>query len=169
MSDPEKLKENLTNDKIISRELTKLWYEIEILMEIQVFIFFTKCDIFFYMRVEELNKYYDKLQLEYGEPTLCSIYNGGCQKNPDVCFVFMNPTGRNVASTKEWKGIRAPWIGTKNIWKLYYNIGIIEKDLFDDILAKKPSDWTEEFAKYVYDTLSKNKVYVTNLGIMFVI
>ena len=116
------------------------------------------------MRVEELNKYYDKLQLEYGEPTLCSIYNGGCQKNPDVCFVFMNPTGRNVASTKEWKGIRAPWIGTKNIWKLYYNIGIIEKDLFDDILAKKPSDWTEEFAKYVYDTLSKNKVYVTNLG-----
>ena len=68
------------------------------------------------MRVEELNKYYDKLQLEYGEPTLCSIYNGGCQKNPDVCFVFMNPTGRNVASTKEWKGMRAPWIGTKNIW-----------------------------------------------------
>ena len=36
--------------------------------------------------------------------------------------------------------------------------------MFDDILAKKPSDWTEEFAKYVYDTLSNNKVYVTNLG-----
>lgn len=34
MSDPEKLKENLTNDKIISRELTKLWYEKEILMGI---------------------------------------------------------------------------------------------------------------------------------------
>ena len=34
MSDPEKLKENLINDKIIPRELTRLWYEKEILMGI---------------------------------------------------------------------------------------------------------------------------------------
>ena len=33
MSDPEKLKENLINDRIIPRELTRLWYEKEILMK----------------------------------------------------------------------------------------------------------------------------------------
>lgn len=116
------------------------------------------------MKVEDLNKYYDKLQLEYGEPSLCSIYNGGCEINPDVCFVFMNPTGKNIASTKEWKGIRAPWIGTKNIWKLFFNIGIIDEELFNNIQSKKPADWDEEFAEYVYQKLKEKKVYITNLG-----
>ena len=36
-----------------------------------------------------------------------SIYNGGCTENPNICFVFMNPTGRNIASFKEWKGINS--------------------------------------------------------------
>lgn len=54
-----------------------------------------------------------------------SIYNGGCTKNPNICFVFMNPTGRNIASCPEWKGRRSPWIGTKNIWKLFYKIGLL--------------------------------------------
>ncbi len=116
------------------------------------------------MKVKELNKYYDKLQLEYGEPSLCSIYNGGCEKKPDVCFVFMNPTGKNIASTKDWKGIRAPWIGTKNIWKLFYNIGVIDEELFNNIQSKKPGDWNEDFAEYVYQKISEKKVYITNLG-----
>lgn len=116
------------------------------------------------MKIKDLNKYYDKLQLEYGEPTLSSIYNGGCEENPDVCFVFMNPTGRNVASTKEWKGRRSPWIGTKNIWKLFYNVGLIEEELFDKIQKMKAIEWTEEFADYVYSKVEENKYYITNLG-----
>ena len=52
----------------------------------------------------ELKKEYDRLQLEYGSSELDSIINGGCSNNPDICFVFMNPTGRNVASDKSWKG-----------------------------------------------------------------
>ena len=39
-----------------------------------------------------------------------------------LIFVFMNPTGKNNASYKEWKGIRAPWIGSKNIWYLFYQL-----------------------------------------------
>ena len=71
------------------------------------------------MNLSDLNAEYDRLQQEYGAKALKSIYNGGCTKNPDICFVFMNPTGRNIASLKSWKGIKAPWIGTKNIWKLF--------------------------------------------------
>ena len=41
----------------------------------------------------KLNSEYDKLQNKYGAKELDSIYNGGCIKNPDICFVFMNPTG----------------------------------------------------------------------------
>lgn len=54
---------------------------------------------------------YDKLQIKYGAKELTSIYNGGCTNNPDICFVFMNPTGRNIASDPNWKGRRSPWIG----------------------------------------------------------
>ncbi len=37
---------------------------------------------------------------KYGDKELDSINFGGCTDNPDVCFVFMNPTGRNIASNK---------------------------------------------------------------------
>ncbi len=67
------------------------------------------------MKLEDLKMEYDKLQLKYGDKDLDSIYNGGCDNNPDVCFVFMNPTSRNIASSKIRKGLKSPWIGTKNI------------------------------------------------------
>ena len=57
------------------------------------------------MKIEDLRKDYDELQVKYGAKELDSIYNGGCEKNPDICFVFMNPTGKNIASDKSWKGV----------------------------------------------------------------
>ncbi len=48
------------------------------------------------MKISDLNQEYDKLQNKYGSEELDSIYNGGCENNPDICFVFMNPTGRKV-------------------------------------------------------------------------
>lgn len=55
------------------------------------------------MQLEDLKAQYDKLQIKYGAKELTSIYNGGCTNNPDICFVFMNPTGRNIASDPNWK------------------------------------------------------------------
>ena len=114
--------------------------------------------------IESLNKKYDKLQLKYGAKELNSIYNGGCIDNPDICFVFMNPTGRNIASAKEWSGIRAPWLGTKNIWDLFYEIDLLDKEVYDKIKSIKGSDWTEEFADEVYNNVKKYKYFITNLG-----
>ena len=56
------------------------------------------------MVLEDLNNKYDRLQKKYGDKSLHSIYNGGCTNNPDICFVFMNPTGRNIASSPDWDG-----------------------------------------------------------------
>ena len=82
------------------------------------------------MTLDDLKIEYDKLQLKYGAQELDSIYNGGCINNPDICFVFMNPTGRNIASSKTWKGLKAPWIGTKNIWDLFYEVNLLDKDIY---------------------------------------
>ena len=77
------------------------------------------------MNLDNIKKEYKKMQKIYGDPSLEPIYFGGCCNNPDICFVFMNPTGRNIASCPQWKGRRSPWIGTKNIWKLFYKIGLL--------------------------------------------
>lgn len=114
--------------------------------------------------LKDLNKEYDKLQQIYGAKELKSIYNGGCTKNPDFFFVFMNPTGRNIASLKDWHGIRSPWIGTKNIWDLFYEVGLQDEDIYRKIKEMKGSDWTEEFASKVYDDIKKHKCFITNLG-----
>ena len=114
--------------------------------------------------LKDLQKDYDKLQMKYGAKELDSIYNGGCENNPNICFVFMNPTGKNIASDKSWLGRKSPWLGTKNIWKLFYNVDLISKDIYNKIQNKKPKDWDYEFCDYVYDEISKNKIFITNLG-----
>lgn len=116
------------------------------------------------MKLEDLKPKYDKLQKKYGAKELDSIYNGGCTKNPDICFVFMNPTGRNIASSKEWKGIKSPWIGTKNIWNLFYSLNLMSEKTYKKIREIKGSEWTEEFAKEVYEDVKEHKYFITNLG-----
>ncbi len=116
------------------------------------------------MQLEDLNKDYDRLQKKYGAKELDSIYNGGCKDNPDICFVFMNPTGRNIASSKDWKGIKSPWISTKNIWDLFYAVDLLDKIIYHNIKRIKGSQWTEEFASEVYRDVEKHKYFITNLG-----
>ena len=89
---------------------------------------------------------------------------GGCDNNPDICFVFMNPTGRNIASSKDWKGLKSPWIGTKNIWDLFIELDLLDKEIYSNIKSKKGSEWTEEFAARVYDDVKRHKYFITNLG-----
>lgn len=116
------------------------------------------------MKLEEINNEYDKLQKKYGAIELDSIYGGGCVDNPDICFVFMNPTKRNIASSKSWKGIKYPWIGTKNVWDLFYKLDLIDKDIYEKIKSIKGNEWTEEFARVVYDNVTKHNLFITNLS-----
>lgn len=76
----------------------------------------------------------------------------------------MNPTGRNIASDPNWKGKRSPWIGTKNIWKLFYKINLLDECIYEKITKKKPCEWNEKFADVVYDNVKKHKYFITNLG-----
>ena len=115
-------------------------------------------------RLEDLKYQYDKLQMKYGAKELKAIYNGGCINNPDICFIFMNPTGKNIASNPNWKGRRSPWIGTKNIWKLFYKLDLLDEKIYEEIQKRKPQDWDESFADLVYESVEKHKYFITNLG-----
>lgn len=52
------------------------------------------------MNKNELIKRYDEMQNIYGDKNLHSVYGGGCEKNPEICLVFINPTARNIATKK---------------------------------------------------------------------
>ena len=76
----------------------------------------------------------------------------------------MNPTSKNIAANKNWKGINAPWLGSKNIWDLFYNIDLLDKEIYIQIKKLKRKEWTEEFAKKVYQNIEKHKYFITNLA-----
>ena len=114
--------------------------------------------------LDELVVEYNKLQKKYGDPSLDSITFGGCKNNPDICFVFMNPTARNITSSKEWNGLKAPWIGTKNVWGFFEKIGFIDEEMLLKIKSMKGKEWTVEFADQVYKMIEDRKIYVTNLA-----
>lgn len=116
------------------------------------------------MSLDDLKIEYDRLQNIYGAKELDSIYNGGCSTNPDICFVFMNPTGRNIASDKSWKGRKSPWIGTKNIWKLFHSVDLLDEEIYEQIQIKKPKEWDYEFSDSVYKNIEDKKLFITNLG-----
>ena len=116
------------------------------------------------MQLEKLIKEFDRLQLIYGDKTLDAIYGAGQINNPDICFVFMNPTSRNISSNRNWKGLKAPWISTKSVWKMFYQLGFFEEDFFTKINGRKSEDWDYEFANEVYKKVSKNSLYITNLS-----
>jgi uracil-DNA glycosylase len=116
------------------------------------------------MRMQRLQKEYDRLQLIHGEQSLNSIYGAGCSNHPKAMLVFMNPTGRNISSLPEWPGIRAPWLGTRNIWPMFHDLGLLPKNYMGTIQRLKAEEWTAEFASELYEELAKRKIFVTNLA-----
>ncbi len=106
----------------------------------------------------------DELQLKHGSKSLHAIYGAGCIKNPELMLIFMNPTARNISSDLEWKGLRAPWLGTKNIWKLLNKLNLIDIQITSQILNLKPNEWDSNFALSLYSYISNNSIYITNLA-----
>lgn len=116
------------------------------------------------MQLEHLRDSFNNLQKQFGDPELNSIYGAGCLSSPEICFVFMNPTGKNVTADQNWNGLRAPWIGTKNVWKLFFKIGLLPKDIFERTQSLHTSEWTPVFAQELYQTLADQRLYITNLA-----
>jgi len=116
------------------------------------------------LQVTDLHKEFDILQKKFGCPSLSSIYGTGCTTFPNIMFIFMNPTGRNISSIQSWKGIRAPWIGTKQVWDMFLELGFLQEDIYKKIKSYKPEEWSEEFVESVYQDISHRGGYITNLA-----
>ena len=116
------------------------------------------------LQLTKTHRHIDSLHKKHGDMKYTPIYGTGCISSPKIVLVFMNPTARNVSAHKDWKGIRAPWVGLKQAWKLFYKIGILSKDLFEMTQEIKPEAWTPELTKRVYSHIANQKVFSTNLA-----
>lgn len=114
--------------------------------------------------MENLNKRYDELQNKYGSKELHSVYGCGEESNPQIALVFMNPTKRNIATDKSWKGLKAQWLGTKQIWDFLTKCGLFSEDINNEIKEKRPKDWTPEFCEKVYSEVKNKGLWITNLA-----
>ncbi len=108
-----------------------------------------------YNHIIELNKKH------FPNSSLMPIPSGGELNIPKYMFVFINPTIRNISTNPNWKGIRAPFIGTKNIWRVFHKAGQFENNLMLEIEKRKT--WDESFAKKVYDFLKSKSFNFTNI------
>ncbi len=115
-------------------------------------------------KIIEMLKKYDELQNAYGSKDLNSVYGCGEDCNPRVALVFMNPTKRNIATDKSWKGLRAQWLGTKQIWDFLTKCGLFNATINEKIKSKKSKDWTPEFCEYVYNEVKTQGLWITNLA-----
>jgi hypothetical protein len=115
------------------------------------------------LQLVTLHKKYDELQSLYGDQNFSTIYGGGCIQNPEVCFIFMNPTARNVSANPERKGLKAPRIGTKQTRKMFYDLGLLSEELFQKTRIH-PGERTEDFARELYAYFKDNQIFITNLA-----
>ncbi len=116
------------------------------------------------MQVTKLFDSFNKLQTIYGDKNLDAIYGCGEINHPKICLVFMNPTARNISANKNWIGLKAPWIGTKHVWNMLHQFGIIKKDIIDKINFYKPTSWDYKFSETLYREIKNRSIYITNLS-----
>lgn len=117
-----------------------------------------RCQVF------SLHKEIDTLHKKHGDLNFRPLYGTGCIRKPELMFVFMNPTAKNISSNPSWRGLRAPWIGTKSIWQLFQALGIISKMSFQRTQEIKSEEWNISFSEDIYREIVRNKVYITPLA-----
>jgi hypothetical protein len=101
-------------------------------------------------------------QTHHGDHTLDAISGAGQISRPKLALVFINPTHRNISTSRNWVGIKAPWIGCNNIWKLFVDAGLVDNGLYKRMMVFG-KDWPVKFAEEVYTHVRDRGLYITNI------
>lgn len=112
--------------------------------------------------LDDLWKVVDSLdRASFPTNALRPILGGGRTCKPRVMFVFINPTGRNISSDRKWQGPRFPFIGTKQVWRVFHRAGLFDDGLMEHINNNR--EWSIEFTGRVLRFLERKSFYFTNL------
>ncbi len=81
--------------------------------------------------------------------------------NPRLMLILINPTYRNLSSRPGYKGIRFPFIGVRQFWRVLADGGLINKKVAYGL--PKRSDWDTDHTRQIQKELIKNKFFLTNI------
>lgn len=112
--------------------------------------------------LDDLWKHADNLNKKYfPKNKLMPIVGNGKTDKPKFMFVFINPTHANISSDPNWQGPRFPFIGTKQVWRIFHRAGLFDDELIERINNSK--SWSLEFTDRVLDFLKSKSFYFTNI------
>ncbi|MFH1063973.1 MAG: uracil-DNA glycosylase family protein [Candidatus Woesearchaeota archaeon] len=97
----------------------------------------------------------------FSSNNLAPIIGNGKTSSPDIMFVFINPTARNISSDPGWKGPRFPFIGTKQVWRIFHRAGLFDDGLME-YMENNPH-WSLDFTGKVLRFLKRKSFYITNI------
>ncbi|HII15916.1 MAG TPA: hypothetical protein HA362_06405 [Nanoarchaeota archaeon] len=103
----------------------------------------------------------DTNRTHFPENDLKPILGNGKIFRPKIMFVFINPTHANISSGPDWRGPRFPFIGTKQVWKIFHKAGMFDNELIEAINSSER--WSLEFTDKVLDFLKSKSFYLTNI------
>ncbi len=116
------------------------------------------------LQITPISSLEKQLHKSYGHSGIEVVRGAGKLHQPELMLVFMNPTTRNVSSSPKWKGLRAPWIGTKQVWQMLIQLKLLKEESVSDIYKLKPEGWTESDALSLYSHIADQSIYITNLA-----
>src|SRR3989338_10177600 len=92
---------------------------------------------------------------------LAPIVGNGQTNSPKVMFIFINPTAKNIGSDPSRPGPRFPFIGTKQVWRIFHKADLISDDFITYINPEKT--WSQEFTLQLLAHLKYKGIYITNI------
>ena len=76
-------------------------------------------------------------------------------------LILVNPTHRNLSSDPEYRGVRFPFIGIRQFWRVLADGGLIDKKVAYGLTSRK--DWNEGCTEQVKRELVGNGLFLTNI------
>lgn len=108
-----------------------------------------------------LNRRVDACPLcEAKDNKLQHILGGGEIDSPNYFFVLINPTYRNITSDPNHRGIRIPFMGVSNFWRVLVESGFLPVRICRTTEKKL---WNHADIRTVANTLREAGLYLTNL------
>ncbi len=112
-------------------------------------------------KLQKLYKQIDNCKFCKADKNPLQHIHGFGSIEPDFMLILINPTYRNLSSDQEYKGMRFPFIGVRQFWKVLADGGMIDKKVAYQLPLKK--DWNNNNTKQIQQELIKNKLFLTNI------
>ena len=112
-------------------------------------------------KLQKLYKRADDCKFCRADKNLLQHIHGFGALNPELMLILINPTYRNLSSDSEYKGVRFPFIGVRQFWKVLADGGLINRGVAYELPLRK--EWKEKHTEQIKQELTLNKLFLTNV------